>query len=125
MSNESPAIYIAFWPVSKYMKNSVYGAWIEVLGKCPQEIEGEIDRLIDLIPVVISKTTKAIQNVQWAIHDFRGFLGIEISEEESLDRVVEMAKGVVEYGEPYSQYCQATDDSWIEAFLASPLSNRM
>jgi antirestriction protein len=121
MSNpkETPAIYVAFWPCSKYMKNSVHAVWIEVVGKSPQEIEREIEDLMVLeVPIVMSKVTKAVQNVQWAIHDCRGFEGIEVVEEECLNRLVEMLEGITKHGEAYAQYVQETGDTWIEAFLA-------
>jgi antirestriction protein len=116
---EAPAIHVAFWPCSKYMKNSVHAVWIEVAGKSPQEIEREIeDEMVLQVPIVKSKVTKGVENVQWAIHDFRGFEGIEVAEEECLNRLAEMVEGITKHGEAYAQYVQKTGDSWIEAFLA-------
>jgi antirestriction protein len=97
----------------------VYGAWINLVGKSPQEIDREIEDLINNeVPIVMNKATKAVQNVQYAIHEFQGFMGIEVLEEECLNRLVEMVEGITKHGEAYAQYVQETGDTWIEAFLA-------
>jgi antirestriction protein len=53
---------------------------------------------------------------EWAIHDYEGFKGLKISENEGIDRVVQLAAAIEEHGEAFAAYMEYYGDAEIDKF---------
>jgi antirestriction protein len=95
---ETPKIYAAC--LSAYNNGHLHGAWID----CDQdsdEIMTEIKAMLSRSPM---NEIEACE--EWAIHSYEGFLGVEISEHEGIDRVVEIAQALKEHGEAMAAFLE-------------------
>lgn len=106
MSCEAPQIYIAC--LAAYNSGYLHGSWVTV--------DGDVDDLEQAIEEII-KTSPVEDAEEWAIHDYQGWEGIHLDENESLDRLVELAKLIQEHGKAFALYCQHYgDDATAENF---------
>jgi antirestriction protein len=96
---ETPKIYVAC--LSSYNGGRLHGAWID----CDQdsdEIMAEIKAMLSRSPM----NEEGQECEEWAIHSYEGFLGVEISEHEGIDRVVEIAQALEEHGEAMAAFLE-------------------
>jgi antirestriction protein len=85
--------------LSAYNNGRLHGEWID----CDQdsdEIMTEIKAMLSRSPM----NEEGEECEEWAIHSYEGFLGVEISEHEGIDQVVEIAQALAEHGEAVAAY---------------------
>lgn len=80
-------IYVAC--LASYNNGILHGAWIDA---CQDEsdISEEVKAMLEASPVEDAE--------EWAIHDYEGFEGIELSEYSSFESVAELAAFIEEHG---------------------------
>ncbi len=107
----TPKIYVAC--LAAYNNGYLHGQWIDVLDDV-QAVNDQIQDVLDSSPVCGAE--------EWAIHDYQGFEGLQLSEYESIDRVVELAGLIKQYGEAWAAYTNyvgldyASRDGFEEAY---------
>jgi antirestriction protein len=108
VEQESPAIYVKFFSPNESLVADG-GKWVEVVGKSREEIHQEIMGTFVHHGKVGYHGIQSIEDAEWVIHDHQGFMGIEIVEEEPLDRVLRLAEGIAKYGKSYARLICAID----------------
>ncbi|HFL2715804.1 TPA: antirestriction protein ArdA [Legionella pneumophila] len=103
---DTPYIYVAC--LASYNSGILHGKWIDAF-QDPDLIYDEIYQMLRESPVDIAE--------DYAIHDYEGFLNIEISEFESILNVAEIADFVIKYGELGAQLCNEYSMEDAEKFL--------
>lgn len=83
---ETPRIYVAC--LASYNAGILHGRWIDVTD--PDEIRAGVAAMLAASPEPFSE--------EWAIHDYEGFEGAEISEYAGFDHVCELADFIEERG---------------------------
>lgn len=125
MITTSPRIYVA--DLSAYNAGNLHGRWINA-DQDADDIRAEIAEMLrespcpntvcecprcaaDItVPVgecaedcpVCKGTNEVTTAEEWAIHDFEGFEGIRLSEQEDIDTVADLAAAIEEHGEPFA-----------------------
>ena len=84
---DRPRIYVAC--LAAYNNGRLHGRWIEAT--TPDEIMGKVRAMLANSPEPDSE--------EWAIHDYEGFGGTNLSEYASFETVCELAEFISEYGE--------------------------
>ena len=84
---ETPRIYVAC--LAAYNNGHLHGAWIKVTDA--DEIIAAVQDMLANSPIPEAE--------EWAIHDYEGFAGAELSEWASFETVCELAEFLGEYGE--------------------------
>jgi antirestriction protein len=105
---ETPRIYAAC--LSAYNNGYLHGEWIDC-DRDSDDIMAEIKTMLSNSPM-----NKIEVCEEWAIHDYEGFEGITISENEDLDRVVELAQKLEEHGEAFAAYLEHYNEDDINDF---------
>ncbi|MCA9407191.1 MAG: antirestriction protein ArdA [Candidatus Omnitrophica bacterium] len=111
ITQTTPKIYVAC--LAAYNNGFLHGQWIEV-NKSAEEIHAEIQDMLGQSPIGGAE--------EWAIHDYEGFEGLQISEYESIDDVVQYAQLIEQHGEAYVAYVNyigvdyATEEGFQEAY---------
>lgn len=100
---EKPRIYVAC--LAAYNNGILHGAWIEAT---------EAWSMWEATRDMLAKSP--IPNAEeWAIHDYKGFASIRISEYASFDRVAELAAFIAEHGalgaELIDHFCGDLDEA--------------
>ncbi len=107
----TPKIYVAC--LASYNNGILHGQWIEV-NKDAEAIHDEIQDMLGSSPVCGAE--------EWAIHDYEGFEGLQLSEYEDIATVAEIAGFINELGQAWALYAQyvgvefATKESFEEAY---------
>lgn len=83
-----PSIYVA--DLAAYNAGHLHGVWINA-SNGEEEIQEQIQAMLKESPIANAE--------EWAIHDYENFDGIEISEYESLERIVDYVCFLNEYPE--------------------------
>ena len=115
-----PRIYAAC--LAAYNSGHLHGKWINA-AQSTAKIHEEIQSMLDASPIPHSE--------EFAIHDFEGFAGIELSEYEDVDQVARLAGLLSEHGTAFGAFAshvgleQATNDRFEEAFCGSWESERV
>lgn len=108
MTNEtthtSPRIYVAC--LASYNAGHLFGRWIDA-GQTAEEIAGEVSRLLADSPVPNAE--------EWAIHDYEGFEGYNLSEYTSFEVVAALAAAIEEHGEAFPLYAEHVGDRFNTA----------
>lgn len=81
-------IYVAC--LAAYNNGILHGAWIDADQEASAINEG-IQSMLRVSPIADAE--------EWAIHDFEGFEGAEVSEYTGIEEVAEMAAFIAEHGE--------------------------
>lgn len=89
---DSPRIYVA--SLSDYNNGRLHGAWIDA-DQDADAIRAEIAAML---------ASGAPGSEEWAIHDYEGFCGIELSEYEDIERVAELAQAIAEHGGAFAAF---------------------
>ena len=84
---DRPRIYVAC--LASYNAGILHGRWIDVTD--PDEIRERVAAMLSESPEPDAE--------EWAIHDYEGFEGAEISEYAGFDQVCDLAAFIVEHGE--------------------------
>jgi len=90
-ANPPPRIYVA--SLSDYNAGRLHGEWITI-DRATDEIHDRITQILDGSPEPGAE--------EWAIHDYEGFHGIQINEQEALDTVVWLADKLAEHGPAFT-----------------------
>ncbi|PQA87681.1 antirestriction protein ArdA [Hyphococcus luteus] len=81
-----PRIYVAC--LASYNAGVLHGRWIDVTD--PDEIRAQVAAMLSASPEPDAE--------EWAIHDYEGFEGAEISEYAGFDQVCDLAAFIEEHG---------------------------
>ena len=110
-------VYVAC--LAAYNNGILHGCWIDA----NQEAEAIQDAIKDML------ASSPIANAEeWAIHDYEGFCGLRLSENESIEKVAEMAAMIAEHGEAWAKFAEyegieyATLERFEEAYAGEWLS---
>ncbi|MCO8029314.1 antirestriction protein ArdA [Brevundimonas diminuta] len=87
VSDSKPRIYVAC--LAAYNNGYLHGAWIDA-DQAADEIRDGIAAMLARSPVEDAE--------EYAIHDYEGFEGVDISEYAGIDRVARMAAFIAEHG---------------------------
>lgn len=98
-SIDDPAIYVA--SLSDYNGGILHGRWI-TCEYGADHIQEEVQAMLAESPY--AKKYGDIAE-EWAIHDYSGFFGVDISEGAGFEEVCELADGIREHGEAFAAYC--------------------
>ena len=107
----TPKIYVAC--LAAYNSGILHGQWIDA-NQEPEAIHAEIQDMLGASPVLGAE--------EWAIHDYEGFEGLRLSEYEGVERVVEIAGFIDEYGAAWARYAEyvgleyATKEGFEDAY---------
>lgn len=86
-------IYVAC--LAAYNNGKLHGAWIDAVQDA-DAIEEEVQAMLKASPEPGAE--------EWAIHDYEGFHGLKIDENEPFDVVADLAAILDEHGEAYALY---------------------
>lgn len=86
-------IYVA--SLSDYNAGRLIGAWIDA-DQDADDIQTEVSAML--------ATSKEPIAEEWAIHDYEGFEGINLSEWESFETVSELAEAIEEHGQAFGAF---------------------
>jgi len=82
-----PRIYVAC--LAAYNNGCLHGRWIDA-DQDKEAIQADVAAMLKASPIPGAE--------EWAIHDYEGFEGAELSEYSGIDRVVELAAFIAEHG---------------------------
>jgi antirestriction protein len=100
----SPRIYVA--SLSDYNAGRLHGAFIDAAQ--------EADEIYAEIQIMVAKSPQPGAE-EWAIHDYDGFHGLQLSEYESIEHVARIAQGIVEHGPAFAAWASQIGPSrWDE-----------
>ena len=108
-----PAIYVA--SLSDYNGGILHGCWIS----CCYGVDHvwcEVHHMLAASPYAKKYGDKA---EEWAIHDYSGFEGIDISEWASFDHACELAQALEEHGEAFAAYYGLFPSNDIESCVSA------
>ncbi len=91
----TPKIYVAC--LAAYNSGFLHGKWIEANQEV-EDIYKEIQEMLTKSPIAGAE--------EWAIHDYEGFLALQLSESEDIAKVAEMAAIIKEHGEAWAVYAE-------------------
>lgn len=107
----TPKIYVAC--LAAYNNGKLHGEWIDA--------NQEVDSIHEDIRKMLKNSPEPFAE-EWAIHDYEGFEGLQISEYESIEDVARYAHLIEDHGEAYVAYANhigvdcATEEGFQEAF---------
>ena len=94
----NPRIYVA--SLSDYNDGELVGKWIDA-AQDPSDIQYEIDEML--------QNSEDESSEEWAIRDYENFEGIDIDENESIEKVSEIALMLEKFGEAFAGYFNTID----------------
>ena len=103
---ERARIYVAC--LAAYNNGCLHGRWIDATA--PDEIAGEVRAMLAASPIPNAE--------EWAIHDYEGFEGVNLSEYASFETVCELADFIEENGELGGKVLSHFGDDLAEARAA-------
>ncbi len=86
-SDRTPRIYVA--SLADYNAGDLHGCWIDA--------DQPVTEIQDAISRMLSASAQPVAE-DWAIHDYENFGPLRLSEFEDMERVSEVACGIVEHG---------------------------
>ena len=98
-SSVAPRIYVAC--LASYNAGTLHGEWIDA--------DQDADAIHKEIQEMLSRSREFIAE-EWAIHDYEGFGGYELSEWESIADVARIAENIEEHGEVFGALLSHTGD---------------
>ena len=111
-STLQPKIYVA--SLADYNDGRLHGAWLDATGD-PDELREGISRMLAAAPAPGAE--------EWAIHDYDDFAGARLGENENLETVSVIARGLQEHGPAFGAWVDICDrdreamDDFDEAFV--------
>lgn len=91
--SDTPRIWVSC--LAAYNNGKLHGTWIDA-DQDAEDIMAEIETILKESPEPDAE--------EWAIHDYEGFQGISVSEQESIEKVSEIANSITEHGKAYAVY---------------------
>ncbi len=106
-SPPAPQIYVA--SLSDYNDGRLHGSWLDA-ARTPEELQVDITAMLAASPLPGAE--------EWAIHDFEGFAGVRLDENESLDTVSQLAAGLAEHGPAFAAWADIAgrDEETLQRF---------
>ncbi len=107
--SDTPRIYVRC--LASYNAGHTHGKWIDAT---------DADCILEEIQEVLS--TSPENGEEWAIHDYEGFGGLELSEYESIERVAALGQLIDEHGAAFAAFTNhvgvdyATEESFQDAY---------
>jgi antirestriction protein len=92
---DTPRIYVA--SLSDYNAGRLHGVWIDA----DQDVEDIRAEISDMLSESSEESAE-----EYAIHDYEGFAGISIDEDDDLDQIADIAKQIANHGEAYGAYVE-------------------
>ena len=108
---QCPRIYVAC--LAAYNQGHLHGTWIDA-DQDADAIHEEIQQMLAESPVPDAE--------EWAIHDYEGFGGLNLSEYEDIERVAEFGQLLAEHGPAFGAYAGHVGADYATAF-AEPLKD--
>jgi antirestriction protein len=108
----SPAIYVA--SLADYNNGVLHGAWIQA-ARDPADIQADIDAML--------AESREPGAEEFAIHDYDQFGQCRIHENDPIDLVARIARGITEHGYAFAAWAEVNEgtperfDDFIEAYL--------
>jgi len=84
---QGPRIYVAC--LAAYNDGSLHGRWIDADQEA-EDIQAEVTAMLETSPIEGAE--------EWAIHDYEGFEGVELSEHTGIPEVVMLADFITQHG---------------------------
>ena len=104
----TPRIYVAC--LAAYNAGRLHGEWIDA--------DQDVDAVWAEIEAMLAASPEPGAE-EWAIHDYEGFGPLRLSEYESIERVVAIARGIAEHGPAFAawmDYDNSRDPTDVTAF---------
>ncbi len=107
----TPRIYVAC--LAAYNSGFLHGQWIEANQEA-EAIYKEIQEMLAKSPIAGAE--------EWAIHDYEGFMGLQLSESEDIATVASIAVMLEKHGEAWALFTEhdgreyATQERFEEAY---------
>jgi antirestriction protein len=97
----TPKIYAS--SLSDYNAGELHGAWIRA--------DQDEDEIEEAITAMLERSSQPGAE-EWAIHDYEGFSGIQLSEYEPTDTIARLGTGLAEHGPAFAHWtdCVGTGD---------------
>lgn len=93
MATAKPRIYVA--SLSDYNAGNLHGVWIDA--------NQDASDIMSAIKEMLLKSSQSVAE-DWALHDYEGFCGINLSEYTNIKTVSELAKAVIKHGSAFAAY---------------------
>lgn len=110
----TPRIYVA--SLSDYNAGTLHGSWLDA-DQDPDDLHGQINEMLAASP-----TARRYGDVveEYAIHDYENFGAVHLYENEPIDRVAALARGISAHGPAFAYWWAmdpppGTDDTELEA----------
>lgn len=100
-AQSSIRIYVAC--LAAYNNGILHGRWIDA-NQDEESIREEINDMLKASPIPNAE--------EWAIHDYEGFEGMNLSEYESIEDVTRYADLIEKHGEAYAAYAGFVGDDY-------------
>lgn len=103
----APQIYVA--SLSDYNDGRLHGSWLDA-ARTPEELQEDITAMLAASPLPGAE--------EWAIHDFDGFAGLRLDENESLATVSQLAANLAEHGPAFAAWADIAgrDEETLQRF---------
>ena len=105
----SPKIWVA--SLSDYNAGDLHGAWVDA-DREPDAIWKEIDHVL--------RSSRQPGAEEWAVFDQEGFCSFRLSENESVERISQLGRGIARHGEPFAAFAvwavRRHDEDLLEQF---------
>lgn len=98
-----PRIYVAC--LASYNNGTLHGRWIDA-NQDAEGIHAEIQTILKASPEPFAE--------EWAVHDYEGFGGIELSEWPSIERVSALAQFIEDHGDAFTLWYESQDGQHFE-----------
>ncbi len=99
-----PRIWVGAW--ADYNNGSLHGAWLDAARE-PAEIEADIQTMLAASPWT-AQTGEPAED--WGIFDFDNFGNCRIGEQENLDWISQVAKGIAEHGLAFAAWADVMEE---------------
>ena len=103
MNKTNPQIYVAC--LAAYNNGRLHGCWIDAHQEV-ETIHAEISAILAQSPEPFAE--------EWAVHDYEGFGGIELSEWPDLERVSQIAGLLDKHGDAFAVWYQSQGGQHVE-----------
>ena len=116
---QQPGLSLQIWvgSLADYNNGDLHGQWLDAARE-PDEIHTDIQAILASGPAA----RRGEVAEEWGIFDYEGFGNLQIGEYEPIEDVSRLAHGIVEHGDAFAAWAEATDrdeatsDAFAEAY---------
>ncbi len=105
----SPRIWVGSW--ADYNNGHLHGAWLDA-ARGTAEIEADIQTMLAASPWT-AQTGESAED--WGVFDYDNFGNCTIGEQENLDWISQVAKGIAEHGLAFAAWADVAEESELLA----------